>query len=233
MAAQKIAILGGGVGSLATAWYLTRTSELRARYDVTVYQMGWRLGGKGASGRNLDPDKGFRIEEHGLHIWLGFYDNAFATIQDVYAELVAEGLAPDSPIRSWQDAFAAQSFTPVGLGDGETWLPVTWPTNDRTPGAEGPPHPLRALTGAIELLLHAIRATWGRNPLRWACILWRALRIRLATSRAMTPPRLQPTRLTFCPLSSYTASTRSISFSPCGPIALGPRLRPRSQVCAT
>jgi uncharacterized protein with NAD-binding domain and iron-sulfur cluster len=48
----KVAVLGGGVGSIVTAFYLTSTPALRARYDVTVYQVGWRIGGKGASGRN-------------------------------------------------------------------------------------------------------------------------------------------------------------------------------------
>ncbi len=186
MGQQRIAILGGGVASLAAAWELTRTPELRAQHDVTVYQMGWRLGGKGATGRNLEPGKGLRIEEHGLHIWLGFYDNAFALIQDAYAELVAEGLAPDSPIRTWQQAFTPQSFTPVGLGDGVTWLPVTWPTNSKTPGAEGPPHPLHAIAATLELLGKAVFATWGRHPLRWACVLWRMWRIRAAAGKLAT-----------------------------------------------
>ena len=47
--------------------------------------MGWRLGGKGASGRNAAH--GSRIEEHGLHIWFGFYDNAFLTMRQCYEEL--------------------------------------------------------------------------------------------------------------------------------------------------
>ena len=49
-----------------TAFELTATPELRARHSVTVYQLGWRLGGKGASGRNAGH--GNRIEEHGLHV---------------------------------------------------------------------------------------------------------------------------------------------------------------------
>ena len=60
---------------MTAAFELTATPELRERFEVTVYQLGWRLGGKGASGRNLDS--GERIEEHGLHVWFGFYDNAF------------------------------------------------------------------------------------------------------------------------------------------------------------
>src|SRR5436190_12543586 len=74
-AKQKIAVLGGGLGSLTTVYGLTSDSAWREKYDITVYQMGWRLGGKGASGRNRDQN--MRIEEHGLHIWMGFYQNAF------------------------------------------------------------------------------------------------------------------------------------------------------------
>jgi len=55
------------------------------RFEVTVYQMGWRLGGKGASGRNRE--RADRIEEHGFHLFFGFYDNAFAMIQRMYGEL--------------------------------------------------------------------------------------------------------------------------------------------------
>ena len=62
-ARTKIAVLGGGVGGMVAAYWLTSTPALRDQFEVTVHQMGWRLGGKGASGRNLD--QGGRIEEHG------------------------------------------------------------------------------------------------------------------------------------------------------------------------
>ena len=39
----KVAVLGGGCGAMSAAFYLTSTPELRARYEVTVYQQGWRL----------------------------------------------------------------------------------------------------------------------------------------------------------------------------------------------
>jgi uncharacterized protein with NAD-binding domain and iron-sulfur cluster len=48
---KKIAILGGGIAGLTTALHLSATQALRARHDITVYQMGWRLGGKCATGR--------------------------------------------------------------------------------------------------------------------------------------------------------------------------------------
>ena len=111
----RIAILGGGVGSLVTAYYLTRTPELRAKHDVTLYQMGWRLGGKGASGRSLVPDEHLRIEEHGLHLWFGFYENAFRTIQEVYARKPARA---DDRLVTWRDGFRPCSFTPIADQDG-------------------------------------------------------------------------------------------------------------------
>jgi uncharacterized protein with NAD-binding domain and iron-sulfur cluster len=83
---QKIAILGGGVGAVTAAFALTEVPGWQDRYDVTLYQVGWRLGGKGASGRDMSqPHR--RIEEHGLHNWFGFYDNAFAIMRRCYEEL--------------------------------------------------------------------------------------------------------------------------------------------------
>src|SRR6185369_4332575 len=91
----RAAVLGGGLGSLTTAF------ELSSRgYDVTVYQMGWRLGGQGASGRNLNTYG--RIEEHGLHIWFGFYHNAFRMMGQVYEELRRP---PDHPLSTVERAF--------------------------------------------------------------------------------------------------------------------------------
>jgi uncharacterized protein with NAD-binding domain and iron-sulfur cluster len=66
---EKITILGGGLASLTAAYYLTNSPDWQNKYEITLYQMGWRLGGKGASGRN--PEYGQRIEEHGLHVWFG------------------------------------------------------------------------------------------------------------------------------------------------------------------
>jgi uncharacterized protein with NAD-binding domain and iron-sulfur cluster len=86
----KIAILGGGVGGLAAAWSLSASPVLRQRFEVTVYERGWQLGGKGASGRTPhvsgDGDRGQRIHEHGLHIWFGFYEHAFRMLRAAYAE---------------------------------------------------------------------------------------------------------------------------------------------------
>lgn len=81
---KHIAILGGGVGGCVAAYWLTATGELRKKYRVTLYQMGWRLGGKGASSRCAE--KGQRSEEHGPHVWFGFYENAFRSMRGCMEE---------------------------------------------------------------------------------------------------------------------------------------------------
>ncbi len=106
-AKQKIAILGGGVGAMTAAYALTESPGWKDKYEITVYQLGWRLGGKGASGR--DAANGQRILEHGLHIWFGFYHNAFGMMQKAYKECLDLKLSPGSPFSSWTDAFKGQN----------------------------------------------------------------------------------------------------------------------------
>jgi len=129
---KKIAILGGGLASLTTAFALTSQRDWRSRYEITVYQMGWRLGGKGASGRNGEPGYGHRIEEHGFHVWMGFYDNAFKMMQDTYAELARK----TGPFRDWTDAFKKHSHVTIeelDQGQRKRWQ-VQFPTGLREPG---------------------------------------------------------------------------------------------------
>ncbi len=75
---KSVAVLGGGIGGLSAAWELQKTGQ----YDVTVYQMGWRLGGKCATGR--DANNGYRLEEHGIHGFLGSYYNALEMMAEVF-----------------------------------------------------------------------------------------------------------------------------------------------------
>ena len=130
---RKIAILGGGVGAITTAFALTSQPDWQRRFDITVYQRGWRLGGKGASGRN--PYANERIEEHGLHVWAGFYENAFRCLRECYGALESAGIGGVFP--SWRDAFEQQSTVTQHEFMGGKWQPITthWPTNDAEPGS--------------------------------------------------------------------------------------------------
>lgn len=84
--ARKIAILGGGPASLAAAYELTNSPDWRDHYaEITVYQQGFRLGGKLACGR--DPSRPWRMEEHGLHVFLGFYQSTLEMLGRCYNEI--------------------------------------------------------------------------------------------------------------------------------------------------
>ncbi|MVN87435.1 NAD(P)-binding protein [Deinococcus sp. HMF7620] len=148
---EKIVILGGGVGAISAAYHLTQEPDWQEKYDITLYQMGWRLGGKGASGRNAAA--GQRIEEHGLHLWFGFYENAFRMIQGVYGELNRPAAAP---LATWQDAFKPHDYIVLSEHIGDTWRPwpLMFPHKASTPG-DGDAHP--TLWEAAETLLGHVK----------------------------------------------------------------------------
>ena len=122
----RVAIIGGGCGGITAAFELSRP-EHRGKYAVTIYQLGWRLGGKGASGRGTAN----RIEEHGFHVWMGFYENAFRLIRECYAELKRD--PKKCRIADWRDAFSAAPF--IGMSDGAyTNLISYFPPAEGLPG---------------------------------------------------------------------------------------------------
>jgi len=151
---SKVAIIGSGCAALTTAFELTRP-ELEGRYAVTVYQQGFRLGGKGASSRGPAG----RIEEHGLHVWLGFYENAFRLMRDCYAELARD---PERvPIASWRQAFEPSAH--VGIMDfapGAGWAPWTavFPALPGEPGDAFTRDNPYTVTGYIVRMLEVLRA---------------------------------------------------------------------------
>lgn len=132
---EKIAILGGGIGSLAAAWHLSSMPGWQDRYDITVYQQGWRLGGKGASGRNALQAQ--RIEEHGLHTLFGFYGNTFALMRAAYDRLERP---PGTPLATWRDAFRAHDYVALAEPAGGGWRPwhIAFPALPGEPGSGEP-----------------------------------------------------------------------------------------------
>ena len=168
-------MLGGGVGGITAAFELTATPELRERFEVTVYQLGWRIGGKGASGRN--PSAANRIEEHGLHVWFGFYDNAFRLMRDAYEEL---GRPPDAPLATFDDAFEGCDQLVLYDRQGEGWHAHRFncPRNFLRPGDAGD-----------------LPTFWemAATSCRWALGAWRDLRDdRDDLDDGPLPPRFTP-----------------------------------------
>lgn len=131
----KVAILGGGMAGLSAAWRLSEPGW-RDHFDsITVYQRGWRLGGKAASSRGQNG----RIEEHGLHIWLGSYENSFGLLRECYAELDRAATDPAAPIRTWDQAIIPADDLGLAEQMGSEWL--IWlgmfARNDEKPGEPG------------------------------------------------------------------------------------------------
>jgi uncharacterized protein with NAD-binding domain and iron-sulfur cluster len=128
----KVVIVGGGMAGLSTAWRLSEPGWRDHFESITVYQRGWRLGGKGASSRGVNG----RIEEHGLHIWLGSYENAFRLLRECYSELDRASTDPAAPIQTWDQALIAGDN--LGLADqmGNDWLIWlgTFARNSERPG---------------------------------------------------------------------------------------------------
>jgi uncharacterized protein with NAD-binding domain and iron-sulfur cluster len=146
----RVAILGGGMGGLAAAWRLSEPGW-RDRFDrITVYQRGWRLGGKGASSRGRHG----RIEEHGLHVWLGFYENAFRLLRECYDELDRPTTDPHAPILTWRDAMQPAGTIGLEDRDGNAWHHwlARFAPNDLEPGDPD------AATRPSSLLDYALRA---------------------------------------------------------------------------
>ena len=132
---KRVAIVGGGCAAMAAAWDLT-SPENPNKCDVTIFQMGGRLGGKGASSRNTQENYRNRIEEHGLHLWLGYYENAFRMIRRCFDELrdarKGKGLPAEigehldrEPFDNWNWLSAFERANLVGLADNSTgdWEP--------------------------------------------------------------------------------------------------------------
>lgn len=130
----RVAIIGGGCAGMAAAWQLQALNRQRAAdalaplYEIDVYEATWRLGGKGASVRDAHG----RIVEHGLHVWLGFYENAFRLMRDAYTRAAEQGLGPAAAATTdrllfdrFDDAFSPEPHIGVAGrradGDWQVW----------------------------------------------------------------------------------------------------------------
>lgn len=123
-----IHILGGGPSGLSAAFHLTSPKfnpNWADEYRVVVHQMGWRLGGKGATGRN--EEMGDRIEEHGIHLFGNMYGNSLHMMKDSYGELGEGDITSEFEPSNAQLVSAFRSGGWVGLGgtlphnDGHPW----------------------------------------------------------------------------------------------------------------
>jgi uncharacterized protein with NAD-binding domain and iron-sulfur cluster len=149
----RVEVLGGGISALTAAWWLTESPQ---PVQVRVWQPGWRLGGKGASGRDLEEGHHLRILEHGPHIWAGFYHHAFSLMRGAFAELERPPEHPQPTV--WHAFRPATSVVLMETWRGQQrpWT-VRFPTNRFLPGhPDGP-----AVLPANDLLLAAAQVAWS------------------------------------------------------------------------
>ncbi|MDT8446892.1 MAG: NAD(P)-binding protein [bacterium] len=154
---QKVAVLGAGVGSLLAVAAVVTAPEYNGQYQFTVYERGWRIGGKGASGRNTEKD--MQIEEHGLHIWLGFYNNAFHWIDAAYRAAL-ERLGYSHLGLSWRDFFSPTDLVVFEEKVKNQWKPwpIKFPDNAEVPGSpEQFLGPIDYAEMMVEMLLEMLR----------------------------------------------------------------------------
>lgn len=151
---QRVLIVGGGIAGIATAYELTRTPERRDRYAVTILQSGWRLGGKCASGRNAAVRD--RIEEHGLHVWFGNYENACELMRECYAEL---GRPAGAPLATFDDAFHPSDDAVLYDDYAGRWTPTVlhFPRRD---GAPGDGRPIGGFWHVVGRMLEHLAEAW-------------------------------------------------------------------------
>jgi uncharacterized protein with NAD-binding domain and iron-sulfur cluster len=151
-----------------SAFELSRPQH-QGRYEVTVYQVGWRIGGKGASGRNQQCAD--RIEEHGLHLWFGFYDNAFRMMRECYDEL---SRSRSKPLATLEDAFKPCNDFILYEKYKQRWIghPFHAPPNGKKPGD-----------------IDTLPQFWeiAENALRWVLSLWTDLAPRKAAILRPSP----------------------------------------------
>jgi uncharacterized protein with NAD-binding domain and iron-sulfur cluster len=151
MTARRVVVIGAGVAGLTTAHELTRTEAARSDWTVDVFEMGHRIGGRLFSAHR--PEASGRNEEHGLHVWFGFYDNAFRLAHDVWGSVRKPEGCPWSTI--W-DALRPISASDHGLPGPEGFVVrrVIHTRNSDVPGVSA----ARTFTGQLTGLLDLLRA---------------------------------------------------------------------------
>ncbi len=156
----RVAILGGGPAALTTAWELTNPAQSNA-FEVTIYQLGWRLGGKCANGR--DRQSHCEVQEHGLHVFFGYYDNAFELLGQVYDELTSSG-EPQKYATVYDALIPSHSVTLMEEVNGQ-WKPwnLSIPAMPGLPGRVHHGGLWSVMVGALEMINHNVAVLLGRE----------------------------------------------------------------------
>lgn len=55
----RVAVLGSGPAAMAAVWGLLQSAKAE-QYEISIYQLGWRIGGKCATGPQRRPGESGR-----------------------------------------------------------------------------------------------------------------------------------------------------------------------------
>lgn len=172
----KVAILGGGMAALAAAFEISNSPG----YAVTIYTLGWRLGGKCASSRGLLA----RIQEHGIHGFLGSYYNANVMLARVYKEL---GRDPTKdPLPTFQSAMVGMDALQMYRGpQAQEMLNLEFPPNALDPADPAAILTIEELLEAILAWVERLRPPPGEHPVLGAIeAFWKAVSAARETAAA-------------------------------------------------
>ena len=161
---KRVAVLGGGAGAMAAAYALSGPGwQKRIREH---HRLPARLASRRE--RRERARRPGRIEEHGLHIWFGFYRNAFAMLDACYrerGEARARAGQPEAAFPTVADAFEpASTFVLTERREG-TWHPwiATFPE-----GGDPPWAPPATRPSGWDLVVRALAPVPGGGALRRA-----------------------------------------------------------------
>jgi len=211
---RKIAVVGAGPAGLSAVFHLTNFPGWQELYEVTVYQPGHRVGGKATTARGPHG----RIEELGIHILQGWYENTFRILRAVYKERRERGLSPGSD-RSWHEAIEkdTSTFLTTKNQDEARWSSWTlvFPQDDLLPGTDEAVPATYHVKRVIALLSHFVlgspfaqrRGRLGRMAGRYLQALFPD-----APVRSEGPPPFTPPDGAASPLDALAAYVEDASF---------------------
>jgi uncharacterized protein with NAD-binding domain and iron-sulfur cluster len=156
----------------------------RPGYEVTIHTLGWRLGGKCASSRGPHA----RIQEHGIHGFLGSYYNANVMLSQVYQKLGRDPIK--DPLPTFESAMVGMDALQMYRGPNRSeMLNLEFPPNDLDPADPTIALTVEELVDALIAWAEGLQPPPGAHPVLDAiAALWRDMAHARSVARATGAP---------------------------------------------